>query len=154
SMFLSGPQTAQAGAPTEYLVKIQDLNGQPAASRLNVRVLDADQKEIFKQDFDIAAAQQRIVLPPSLPGRPNRPVTLQIARKDDAKSELKQQITLAAPVYVTHLATDKPMYQPGETLHFRSLTLERFSMKPPDETLNLVYTLVQPSGAQVQLGQG
>ena len=30
--------------------------------------------------------------------------------------------------YLAHLYTDKPMYQPGETVRFRSLTLERFSL--------------------------
>src|SRR5207245_9346131 len=93
---------------------------------------------------------------PRLHGRPTKRFRLQIvARKDrSAVTELSQQPDLVAPVYVTHLATDKPMYQPGETVRFRSLTLERFSLKPPEENINLVYTLIQPSGAQIQLGQG
>src|SRR5262249_15055466 len=58
------------------------------------------------------------------------------------------------PLYVTHLTTDKPMYQPGETVHFRSLTLERFSLKPPEDTFQLVYTIANPLGAEIFRHQG
>ena len=33
---------------------------------------------------------------------------------------------------MTHLATDKPLYKPGETVYFRSLTLDRATFKPPE----------------------
>src|SRR5262249_53708028 len=59
-----------------------------------------------------------------------------------------------APVYLTHLATDKPMYQPGETVYFRSLTLERFSLKPAGEDLYLAYTITTPLGEQKQILTG
>src|SRR5262249_44706121 len=65
-----------------------------------------------------------------------------------------ETIPLAGPVYVTHLATDKPLYQPGEMVRFRSLTLERFSLHPPSEELELVYTLTTPTGVTAQLLRG
>ncbi|HEY7153434.1 MAG TPA: alpha-2-macroglobulin, partial [Gemmataceae bacterium] len=53
-----------------------------------------------------------------------------------------------------HLEIDKPMYQPGETIHFRSLTLDRFSFKPAEQELNLQYALTLPSGQQHIVAQG
>src|SRR5205807_6055880 len=52
-------------------------------------------------------------------------------------------------VYLTHLYTDKPMYRPGETVRFRSLTLERFSLKPPEQDFQLVFTITNPNGEEV-----
>ncbi len=150
-----GPQSVQAGAPNEYRIETVNLNNQPAPTRLEARVRDASGKELYARSLAELSSEHRLVLPPSLPLTPGSKPTLEIvARKDDTKGELKHQLDLVAPLYVTHLATDKPMYQPGETVHFRSLTLERFSLKPPDEALNLIYTLVQPSGAMTQLGAG
>ena len=57
-------------------------------------------------------------------------------------------------LYVTHLTTDKPMYQPGETIYFRSLTLERFSLKPPRVDLHLIYELRRPNQGPEILAQG
>src|SRR5262249_47348664 len=42
----------------------------------------------------------------------------------------------------------------GETVHFRSLTLDRASLRPAQEELRLVYTLFLPKGEQVPLVQG
>jgi hypothetical protein len=150
-----GPKTIQPGAPNEYKVATHDLNDQPTPTRLLASVKDQQGQELFKKELETPAAEHSFVLPPSIPVSPNRQIKLEIvARKEDMRTELTQQLDLVAPVYLTHLATDKPMYQPGETVRFRSLTLERFSLKPPEQPLNLVYTLIQPSGAQVQLGAG
>src|SRR5262249_39120931 len=44
------------------------------------------------------------------------------------------------------LATDKPVYRPGETVFFRSLTLERFTLKPATEDLLLKYKITDTNG--------
>ena len=51
------------------------------------------------------------------------------------------------PSVLTPLTTDKPLYQPGEVVHFRSLTLERHSLRPVvQEEFRLLYTLTTPTG--------
>jgi hypothetical protein len=151
---VTGPKSAQPGAPNEYLVRAADLTGTPTKVRLTARIVDQAGKDVFKTELS-EAADHKVVLPPSIELRPNKQVRLEfIASRADVKSQLTQQLDLIAPVYMTHLVTDKPMYQPGETVHYRSLTLERFGLTPPKENLNLVYTLVQPNGAQLQIGQG
>ena len=49
---------------------------------------------------------------------------------------------------LTYLNVDKPVYRPGETLRFRSLTLERFSLRP-DVDLPIRFEMLDPSGAVV-----
>src|SRR5207253_1461836 len=108
-VLVTGPQTVQAGARNEYRIGVVNLNGQPAPTPLEAKVLDTTGKELFKRDLE-AKAEQQLVLPPDLPVAPNQQVRLKIvARKNrGAVTELSQQLDLVAPVYVTHLATDKP----------------------------------------------
>ncbi len=49
---------------------------------------------------------------------------------------------------ITHLSIDKPVYRPGETIHFRSLSLERYSLKPNID-LPIRFEMLDPSGAAV-----
>src|SRR5262249_25387035 len=73
---------------------------------------------------------------------------------DNRKSVLAERVPLARPVYVTHLATDKPLYKPGETVRFRSLTLDRSSLQPPAQDLHLKFRLRDPGDAAIPLAEG
>jgi hypothetical protein len=165
-MEVRGPRTVQSGAPTEYQVLTYDLNGQPAAARIEARVADlpdphlggaaASRTAPAKRSGETLSVTRldrgvyRVTVPPSLPLKPNRSLTLLVSARRDSGSrmELSEQLILTAPVYVTHLTTDKPMYQPGETVYFRSLTLDRFRLAPGQEDFRLQYALTTPSGEQ------
>lgn len=145
---VQGPASIRAGAPTDYHILTRNFNNrQPAPAQVSVEVKDHGQT-IAKP---LAAAgnrpgEYRFTLPPDLPIRPDsRPVLVVSARRNNGSPvELHEEMPLAAPVYITHLEIDKPMYQLGETVHFRSLTLERFSLKPPEQDLNLRFFLATP----------
>jgi hypothetical protein len=151
-----GPQSVPAGLSSDYRVTSTDLNGKPVPTRLTARVISQDRRIVFEKALNESASEHRLEFPPTLPVLPNSKLMLEVVAKKDGGpvGELHQELDLIAPVYVTHLATDKPMYQPGETIHYRSLTLERFSLKPVQEPLQIVYTLLDPSGAQIPLGAG
>src|SRR5262249_26024365 len=104
----------------------------------------------------LSKGNQEIALPADLPVTPKDDLTLVVSARgsQDGGGELTEKIYLAAPLYVTHLATDKPMYQPGETVRFRSLTLDRFSLKPAAEDLQLACVLTKPTGEKVELLHG
>src|SRR5262249_49346775 len=87
-------------------------------------------------------------LPASLPLKPNTALTLELSARgaDGAEEKLTETLRLIAAQYLTHLVTDKPMYQPGEVVRYRSLTLERFSHRPPQEDLQLIFSIVRPGG--------
>src|SRR5262249_35078216 len=59
---------------------------------------------------------------------------------------LREPIQVKQPSCATHLALNKSSYRVGEVLFFRTLTLERFSLKPPAENIALRYTLRDPQG--------
>jgi hypothetical protein len=154
---VQGPTTLRAGAPTDYQIYTTNLNGQPAAAKVSVEVKDHGQA--VSKPIEVASAAPgvyRLTLPPDLPVKPGSQPTLVVSagRDNGSRAELREELQLAAPVYVTHLEIDKPMYQLGETVHFRSLTLDRFSLKPAEQELHMQYVLTLPSGEQRVVGQG
>lgn len=148
---VTGPQTIQAGAPAEYRIQTKDRNNQLVTAHVAARVLDQSQNVVWQEPDVLCRGEHRLLLPSTLPLKPQSDLYLEVtSHKDDGvKESLRERLQLVAPVYLTHLMTDKPMYQPGEVVHFRSLTLERFSMKPPAEDLHLVFTIAAPDGQEV-----
>ena len=70
-----------------------------------------------------------------------------------AKTEIQERVRLFGPVFTTMLATDKPTYRPGETLFFRSLTLDRITFRPPDREQKLQFELFERDPA-LRLSRG
>jgi hypothetical protein len=145
---VQGPAALRVGAPTDYLIYTRDLSSrQPTAAQVSVEVKDHGQT--IARPLAVANDRPgvyRLTLPADLPVRPDSQPTLFVsARRNDGPAvELSEEMQLVAPVYITHLEIDKPMYQLGETVHFRSLTLERFSLKPAEQDLNLQFYLAMP----------
>src|SRR5947209_10286836 len=153
---VSGPAAVQAGAPAEYRIQTRDPAGNPAAAIVTYQVKDKADKPVSEKTSLLTQGEVTVKLPPSLPLTPNRDLVLEVAaeRLGGPKAVLREQIKLAAPVYLTHVTTDKPLYQPGEVVHFRSLTLERASLKPADEPLNLQFVVRDPLGAETPIVAG
>jgi uncharacterized protein YfaS (alpha-2-macroglobulin family) len=153
---VTGPQTLVAGAPNRIQVATTNLNRQPAPASLTVKVVNDKEEVLFKKENLQSTGNQEIHLPADLPLTPKSELSLVVSARSPqgGKGDLSEKISLAAPTYLTHLATDKPMYQPGETVHFRSLTLDRFSLKPAAEDLQLTYVLTKPTGEKTELLHG
>jgi hypothetical protein len=174
---VTGPRSVESGAPTDYQVRTYDFNGQPAAARIVARVADEaaaatgvvsatpakDGKDKDNARLSDTLPVQRVqdglyrlTVPASLPLKPGRQFTLLVSARRDSGSqtELRERVNLTAPVYLTHLTTDKPMYQPGETVYFRSLTLDRFSLAPAREQFRFRYSLTTPTGEVRQVLAG
>ncbi|HMC89552.1 MAG TPA: zf-HC2 domain-containing protein, partial [Gemmataceae bacterium] len=150
NLYVTGPEAVQSGARNEF--KIQPLaNGHPTSAIVALRVIDkAHNKPLFEEKQLHIAGTYSFPLPVDLELKPDsQPVLEVVARRSNGdKAEIREELSLVAPVYLTHLTTDKPMYRPGEIVHFRSLTLERFSLKPAEENLHLVYTVADGQGAE------
>jgi hypothetical protein len=98
----------------------------------------------------------KIKVPPTLPLQPNSELTMVVeaSRNNGGGIALSERVQLTTPVYLTHLMTDRPMYQPGDTVYFRSLTVDRFSLEPAREDFQLRYTLTTPTGETCTVLQG
>ena len=157
-VLVTGPATLQPGAPNSYQILTQDNLSRPVEARVEAFVED---KANPGTRFPVASQRTRqgqlqIVVPPDLPLRAGSNPTLIVSakRESGAQLEIKEGLQLASAVYVAHLSTDKPMYQPGETVYFRALVLERFSLRPPFEDFALNFVLTTPTQEQKVVGQG
>ncbi|HEV3205075.1 MAG TPA: zf-HC2 domain-containing protein, partial [Gemmataceae bacterium] len=152
---ISGPPTVEAGALNEYLVKVRNRQNRPVPVQFTAKILDQTKKELaaIVEVQPQGVGDYRLALPRNLSVKPNSDLFLTLSAKSDNEKlgEITEKLNLVAPIYLTHLMTDKPMYQPGEVVHFRSLTLERFSLKPAPEELRLNYTLTKPTQEKEEL---
>lgn len=154
---VSGPKTYQPGVANEFNLRTLNAKGDPVAAKLlTARVVDEEQRVVYEEsDLNIHGNKQ-LQLPADLPLTPGKKLSLEVVTsREGVQNIFREKLPLANPVYVTHLTTDKPLYQPGELIRFRSLTLERFSLKPAKDSLQLIYTLQPPGNAQpIVIGQG
>jgi hypothetical protein len=156
-VIISGPRTLEAGAPNRYQIQTRDRNNVPRGGKIRVGVVDAKSKqECFQTDLLNESGNAVLDLPSNLPLTPGAQLTLLVTAetKDGGQARVSEKLPLVAPVYLTHLTTDRPLYRPGEVVRFRSLTLERFSLKPAQENLQLHYRITNPLGAEVFNLQG
>lgn len=150
-VIITGPKNLQAGARNTYQIEMHRRDAGAKKPGMLAQVVNPQTKEVL---FERQLANQDRVdidLPPNLPVRPGATLDL-IVKADgdkDAPMQISEALPLLASMYMTHLATDRPMYRPGETVHFRSMTLQRFNLKPADEDFVLQYRITGPSGAEV-----
>jgi anti-sigma factor RsiW len=153
---VSGPETVQPGAPTPYEIQTTNADGQPMPAQLDVRVRDETRRVVHEEKAVPSNGHYRLSLPPNLPFKPGSKLAMEVVarREGGQRGEVHEELELAQPLYVTHLTTDKPLYLPTETVHFRSLTLDRFSLTPPEEDFQVLFYLIKPDGSETLISQG
>ncbi len=149
---VTGPTTALVGAPNDYTLHVRDKNGQKKTVLVEAKVKDKDNAELYAESFE--EADKVIKLPASLwtKVKPGSELTLHISATDKSSGKtaiVTEKVRLQDPVYTTFLTTDKPMYRPGETVYYRSLTLDRTTFLPSNLDLNVKFEIVSPSGQVV-----
>jgi hypothetical protein len=174
-VLFKGPQVAQAGARNRYEVEIvrnfevappgvaqpKDKQGPPPQPQprgeppsVQVRAINQrTQKPVFEQQLQLQPNNRATFdLPPKLRDvEPGDDIAFEILMEaaDGRMIKLTDNLKVAVPEYLTHLTTDRPLYRPGETVRFRSLTLDRFSFKPAEEKFHLRYRIVGPNNVEV-----
>ncbi|HYV39129.1 MAG TPA: hypothetical protein VE988_25810, partial [Gemmataceae bacterium] len=148
------PKTLQAGGVNELKIEAKRKPGLASDAKLLAMVVDSKTNaEITRTSLKEGTTD--FVLPANLPLKPGTQLSLRLlAVQPDGKEEktlVNEILPLVTSLYVTHIMTDRPMYRPGELVHFRSLTLERFSLQPAEEVFELRYRLVRMVGDQEQV---
>ncbi len=147
------PASFQPGATNELQLVIHDPAATPNG-RLFAEIRDQTDAVIFSQPLDTQrqpGERQLIRVPADTWTRlkPQSELFLVVANEDvktGAKTKIQEPVRLLGPVFATMLVTDKAMYRPGETLYFRSLTLDRVTFRPPDRDQYLEYELYEQRG--------
>src|SRR5579864_3795146 len=150
-MEVMGPKQLVPGAPNDITVKTMNVRGEAQHSGVTLRVMDGA-KALWEGSVGESLGQCTFHLPPDIPIRANSKLAIEVQAKDKAgvlQSEVTETLEWAAPRYQAHLATDKPLYKPGQTVFFRLLTLNRATLMPPDEDFHVEFKITKPGGAEI-----
>jgi hypothetical protein len=143
-----GPQSVQAGAKNEFAVEMRRQGKGP--KKAEVQIVDEKSKKVLISK-NIEADKVQLDLPRDLEIKPgmNLALVIHTEGQDGTPAQVREHLSLIVPEYMTHLATDRPMYRPGETVRFRSLTLDRFTLKPTAEDLKVAFIITGPNGQEL-----
>ncbi|GAA4451090.1 MG2 domain-containing protein [Novipirellula rosea] len=146
----------RANASNEFLVKTTKLDGsvssvsgfQVTPAMLSFSVL-ARNVTLFS---GVAETDHlgvgKIVLPDDLVIPSEAQLRVEATSANGIRSESSVMVPLEPTRCLTYLTVDRPVYRPGETVYFRSLTLQRTSFRPKVD-VPIRYELIDPSGAAV-----
>jgi len=147
-LVVTGPSSLSSDVPTEYTVSTTAIDGRSLLAQVEVALMSSDGKRLksYKETADQHGRLQ-VSIPPDLkfPAQTQLKV---VAWHGDSREEA----TLALPVEpgcrVSQLSLDRPLYQPGETIYYRSLTLSRFGLTA-DRPIPVHFEILDPGGAMV-----
>jgi hypothetical protein len=128
---VSGEETMQPGARGLVLVEVFNrLTRQPMAHadvRIALRAKDRSYK-LFEGRTDNSGA---INAPLQMPDLNDGQYQLEVTSRAKGETDRVTHPIFFHRAFKVHLSTDKPLYQPGQTVHIRTLVLERPRLVPP-----------------------
>jgi hypothetical protein len=147
-----GPATVQPGVGNAYRLTTQTPLGQPAPAEVAVKLLakepgQENEQIQFRQTYQ-SGGELQFLIPDKLPLQSGAAQRLHIEVSNGvAKEIIEEPLAAAMPTYVSHVSLSKTTCHPGETVFFRSVTLERFALTPIDRPVALSFTLYRVTGA-------
>ncbi len=142
-----GPQKLHEDAGANFQLFTRDPEGELQNAHVNIQLFDGNSnKKLMDQNlFCTGVANVHV------PGMTCDNARLVVeAKTPGAKARVEEILHRSTTTHATHLALNKAVYLTGEMLFFRSLTLERFSLKPPENPIPLNFELVDGAGRVVR----
>ncbi|QEL16016.1 alpha-2-macroglobulin family protein [Limnoglobus roseus] len=148
---VTGPVAAVPGAMNEYTFDVKD------APTAKVTAIVRDSRGTVFHQETLKPGEAKWRLPTSLwakfpAGAADIVLAVSATNAAGATAELAEPIQLLAPVFTTLVVTDKPLYRPGESVYFRSLTLNGTGLQPPARDLTIRFELRKPDGTTMENG--
>jgi len=151
---VDGPGSLVVGAPNEFRIRATGSDGNLKPVSVSISVVSAQGDVLFQQKR-VADRNHLVRLPASVwtsTKQASGPAELRIDAAEEsgaATARVQQTVTLELPALATHLAIDRPLVRPGELIYFRSLTLDRATLRPVTRDLMLKFHLEGPDGRTV-----
>lgn len=142
-----GQNTLLAGTPGSLRIRLFDQNTRQALSGVPVDIELRNQKtqQIFQLASFTTNADGTGTPRFQLPDAPDDQYELCIRARTSGRDELLTRPITLARSWKLMLSTDKPVYQPGQVIHLRSLALRRPDLRPvPGE--KVTFSITDPKG--------
>lgn len=141
------PARLVGGQESSIITTATDLDGKPAEGREVVLTLETENRtyELFKGKTDSTGTVQPSFMVPDYEGDAKLVVSM-------GKEKLSQRVKVekgATGDYTTKIlvTTDKPIYQPDQTVHIRTLTLEGIELKASERSIEI--EIMDPQGNKI-----
>ena len=146
---VSAPAMQTWGHLSPIHLAVTDLNGKPVDADWTARILAADERELYRAQGKGERGVLVVEIPPQLAAGDGLFLDV-TATRANSRAHLKEPLRVELPELVSHLAVPKLLYQPGELVLFRSVTLERFRQTPAMPGLTIDYILRDTEGNVIQ----
>jgi uncharacterized protein YfaS (alpha-2-macroglobulin family)/uncharacterized membrane protein len=150
-VIVSGPSMLQQGIESTFAVSTSEITGNPLSAPVEMSLYSVDGKRLYSNEKSTNSQgrfQFSIPADISLPPAATVKFVVWNPTNREEKEEFSTPVSIEPLHYATQLSLDKPLYQPRETVLYRSLTLSRFGMAA-DHEIPLAYEIQDPSGAVV-----
>ena len=152
-LIVTGPASIQPGVGAEYMVSTTAINGQPLPAQVEVAILGPDGQRLkaYKEPADEHGRLQVVIpsdlqlprLDPQLPPG----ITLKVtALHRDSEETASLLLGVERVRFTTQLTLDRSSYLPGDTVLYRSTTLERLVLKAGRE-MPVHFEVLAPDGS-------
>lgn len=145
-----GPASYHSGTPVSYYILTTDLSGKFITTKVRLRIFGTEDRVLFDSRELPCEGSLPVVLPEGLELKTENARLVVSAEGVQGRVEVEGNLDAAAASSISHIAFNKPLYRPGELVLFRSLTLDRFTLKPLDKDPTIRFTLYDPKGKAVQ----
>jgi hypothetical protein len=127
-LIVTGPSNMQTGIAAEFTVSTTSINNDPLPAQIEVALLGPDDASLkaYSEPAD-EHGRLKVVIPADL-SLPRRVTMRVVATYHDSREQAELSLGVEPIRYATRLALDRPAYQPGETVFYRSLTLSQSTL--------------------------
>ena len=147
-LLVTGPAKLEAGVESQYSVTTMAATGSPLPSEVQYAVYAADGRAVLRRAAHTdSQGHLQVTVPPELSPRSVARLEV-VALYPHGVERLETPLPVDDRRFVTQLSLDKPLYQPGETVYYRSLTLGRFGLDVARD-MTVHFEVHDPSGAVV-----
>ncbi len=129
---LIGHRNLVAGTRPAFRVLVKDIASGRPVSDAAVQVDLVHEENVLASVAGRSDEKGEMTAKIPLPDKPMPGAALRVTVKDKSQDTITETVNIEAPVK-TLLTTDKPLYQPGQTIHIRSLSMNRATRKPVAE---------------------
>ncbi|HUG68537.1 MAG TPA: hypothetical protein VMM76_12360, partial [Pirellulaceae bacterium] len=124
---LTGPSKLHSEASNPFSIRVENQAGTPVSTTLEYRVYDVtgtvswqnstttDESGVARFDVEGESARHA--------------ARLEVTAANGSPAPIVRELEAAPERFVTYLRMDRPLYQPGERLFYRSLTLSQFGLR-------------------------
>jgi hypothetical protein len=147
-LMVIGPSELQSGVAAQFDITTTEVTGVPVSVPVEVDLYSPDGKQFWGRK---ESTDQQGRLPVAIPADMSLPAIATInvvALYRGSREEMSAPLAVDPARLATLLSLDKPLYQPGETVFYRSLSLSRFGLAA-DREIPIHFEILGPAGAIV-----